>query len=296
MASTNEYDCQEVALQARDGHALAATWSAPLGAALRGAVIIGGALGVPREYYGLFAQYLAQRGLGTLTFDYRGVGGSAPSQLRGYNATLDQWGRLDLAAAIAWVRSGPGRDLPLGYFGHSVGGQILGLAENCGHVQAALTVASQHGYWGNWPAPRKYLLATFWWAILPALTRSLGYCPSRRLGLGENLPAGVGLDWARWGRSRGYLHHCLSAEQCVGYRQFAGPLLAYSFADDTFAPHTSVARFLEFYPQAAAASHRHVKPGEIGAKRIGHFGYFRPWFRDTLWQDAADWMGEKLVQ
>ncbi len=294
MSRNDSYATEPVALQARDGHALAALWTAPREAPLAGVAVIGGALGVPKEYYALFAGYLAQQGLGALTFDYRGVGGSAPPALRGYHARLHQWGQLDLSAALDWAQGGPRRELPLGYIGHSVGGQILGLAENCGQVRAALTVASQHGYWKNWPAPRKYLLAVFWWAIVPALTRGLGYCPSRRLGLGENLPAGVGLDWARWGRSAGYLHDCLGDQACGGYRRFTGPLMAYSFADDPFAPHSSVERLLEFYPHAVG-QHRHVLPTQIGAKQIGHFGYFRPWFRDTLWSDSTNWLRQALA-
>jgi len=31
-------------------------------------------------------------------------------------------------------------------------------------------------------------------------------------------------------------------------------------------------------------------PRELGAERIGHFGFFREQFRDTLWRDAADWL------
>lgn len=30
---------------------------------------------------------------------------------------------------------------------------------------------------------------------------------------------------------------------------------------------------------------------ELGAGRIGHFGFFRACFRDSLWRDAADWLG-----
>jgi predicted alpha/beta hydrolase len=31
---------------------------------------------------------------------------------------------------------------------------------------------------------------------------------------------------------------------------------------------------------------------EVGAEklRIGHFGFFRERFRDSLWRDAADWL------
>src|SRR5438270_10059865 len=43
---------------------------------MRGAVLIGSAMGVPRGFYGAFADYLAEGGLTALRFDYRGIGGS----------------------------------------------------------------------------------------------------------------------------------------------------------------------------------------------------------------------------
>ncbi len=50
-----------------------------------------------------------------------------------------------------------------------------------------------------------------------------------------------------------------------------------------------VESLLTFYPNAEQA-HRHVALREAGAESIGHFGFFRPRFRDSLWRDAADWL------
>jgi predicted alpha/beta hydrolase len=33
-----------------------------------------------------------------------------------------------------------------------------------------------------------------------------------------------------------------------------------------------------------------ISPERLGARRIGHFGFFRPEHRDTLWREAADWL------
>jgi predicted alpha/beta hydrolase len=35
---------------------------------------------------------------------------------------------------------------------------------------------------------------------------------------------------------------------------------------------------------------RKVTPRELGVKSIGHFGFFRERFRDTLWRDACEWL------
>lgn len=33
-----------------------------------------------------------------------------------------------------------------------------------------------------------------------------------------------------------------------------------------------------------------IRPAAIGAKKIGHFGFFRSEHRDTLWRDAVEWL------
>jgi predicted alpha/beta hydrolase len=33
-----------------------------------------------------------------------------------------------------------------------------------------------------------------------------------------------------------------------------------------------------------------VKPSDVDVKSIGHFGFFRPEHRDTLWRGMAEWM------
>jgi predicted alpha/beta hydrolase len=41
--------------------------------------------------------------------------------------------------------------------------------------------------------------------------------------------------------------------------------------------------------------HRHVIPREVGAPAIGHFGFFRERFRDTLWRESAGWLGRQAA-
>jgi len=33
-----------------------------------------------------------------------------------------------------------------------------------------------------------------------------------------------------------------------------------------------------------------IKPADAGATKIGHFGFFRPEHRDTLWRGGAEWL------
>jgi predicted alpha/beta hydrolase len=97
----------------------------------------------------------------------------------------------------------------------------------------------------------------------------------------------VAREWAGWCRHPGYIVGALGAQEA--YARFAAPMLAYAIADDSYAPAAAVDAFLELYPNAVRKLER-VDPAQLGGGPIGHFGFFRERFKDTLWKDAADWM------
>ena len=275
-------------ITAADGYDLGATLFRPDAPADRAALVMP-ATGVPQEYYAKFAAYLAQRGICVLTFDYRGIGRSRPSSLKSLQAGMRDWALLDGAAALDLLdRTLP--DARLMAVGHSFGGQALGLLPGAGRLRGGLIVGSQSGYWKNWPALGR---AWMWPAThlgLPLVSRLLGYFPGSRLGFGEDLPAGVAIEWASWCRHPRYLVGALGVEEA--YARFAAPLRAYALDDDAFAPLGAVKALLALYP-AAPSEVRHVRPREVGSGRIGHFGFFRERFRETLWREAFDWLNRR---
>jgi predicted alpha/beta hydrolase len=50
-----------------------------------------------------------------------------------------------------------------------------------------------------------------------------------------------------------------------------------------------VEAFLAFYPNAPRKLER-VAAADFEGGPIGHFGFFRERFKDSLWTDAADWL------
>src|ERR687893_2317625 len=66
-------------------------------------VLVAPATGVRRRLYRAFAEYLAGQGFGVVTWDWRGTGDSRPKSLRGFEATMRQWGERDLAGVIDWA-------------------------------------------------------------------------------------------------------------------------------------------------------------------------------------------------
>src|SRR6185436_5277077 len=161
-------------IPALDGFSLGASIYRPRRpAASGGVVLISGATGVSRAFYRGYARYLAEREFVVVTYDYRGVGGSRPQRLRDFEATLQEWGTLDLAGAISWCgRFASGR---LFLLAHSVGGQIFGLAPNMAEVHAVLGIGAQEGFWANWPFPRNLFIWMLSQVVMPLSLRTCGY-------------------------------------------------------------------------------------------------------------------------
>lgn len=269
-------------LPARDGYPLGATLYGPPGAPR--AALVMAATGVPQAYYAKFAQYLALRGMRVLTFDYRGIGRSLEGHVRDVAAGMRDWARLDGSAAFDFLEQSSSR---IFLVGHSFGGQAFGLLPGAERAAAGFMVGSQSGYWKHWPALGRAWMWPTTHVALPLVSRLRGYFPSSRLGFGEDLPRDVAIEWARWCRNPTYLVGDLGVEK--DYARFAAPLRAYAISDDPFAPARAVRALLELYP-ASRSEMREVHPRELGERSIGHFGFFRERFRDTLWKEAADWL------
>lgn len=274
-----------VEFAARDGYRLAGTLYRPR-TPNRRAVLFQAAAGVKQEFYGKFAEYLAGRGFAALTFDYRGIGRSRPPKLRGFKARMRDWAEKDIGGALDYLARATHGARLIG-IGHSFGGQAFGIVPGNERYVAALTVGAQSGYWKHWRGTGRAGMWFLTHVLLPGMSRLCGYLPARIFGQGEDLPAGVAREWASWCRHPGYIVGAVGAEEA--YARFAAPLRAYAIADDSYAPPAAVEAFLEFYPNAVRQLER-VDPAQAGGGPIGHFGFFRERFKDTLWKDAADWM------
>jgi len=285
----------DITVPAADGYKLGATLFLPRGTRRR-AALISSATAVPRKVYRGFAGYLARRGFAVLTFDYRGIGGSRgvavegynkPKSLVGFNATMTDWAMLDIAAAVRWMRERY-NTLPLTYVGHSFGGQTLGLLPNNNEVPRALLIAAQLGYWKLMASPERYRVYVMLNFVGAPLTRLFGYAPGWT-GIGEDLPKGVFLQWARWVNSPRYLLDDPSVTGLANFAKYKGAMRAICMTDDPWATRPAVERLCAAY-SAITPEILSVSPRELGVSKIGHLGFFRPEHRDTLWRGAAEWL------
>jgi predicted alpha/beta hydrolase len=274
-----EFTQQEIVTA--DGHMIIGRFFVP-GEQPKGAVLIAPAMGTPQTYYAPCAAWLATQGFLAATFDYRGTGLSRRGSLRGFNADIIDWARLDCAAMVETLSARvSGR--PLYWVGHSLGGQILPFVPNRGRVAKMVTVATGSGYWRDNSAPLRRTVWWLWYVITPLSVRLVGYFPGKRLRKVGDLPRGVMEQWRRW---------CLNREYAVGaegdqvrtlYASVNVPIVSLSFVDDEYMSARNTESIHSFFVNAPRKMKR-IAPKDIGAERIGHFGFFRPTFESSLWR------------
>jgi predicted alpha/beta hydrolase len=272
---------RSLTIPARDGYPLAATSFEP-DAPAKGTVILGPAAAIPARFYGSLARHLATHGYRSLTFDYRGIGASAPPKLRGFHATLRSWAELDLGGVLDATRSARANG-PVFVVAHSLSGPLLALSGRAGQLDGAYLVASQVGSITAWPQAEQALPWAFFHVIVPALTAALGYFPSSLLGSAADLPRGAALEWSRWSRHADYLMGEIPAARArFGALRF--PLRVLSIEDDHLAPLAGVDRLAAWYA-GSDLTRFHIAEPRYPARAIGHFGFFRPYPGQLLWPD-----------
>lgn len=281
-----------VRFHAADGFELGGCLHAPRAAATAGLLIVP-AMGVSQRYYADFAQWLAGQGFAVLTFDYRGMGASRPAamkkSLKGLQADVVTWAERDAAAALAQLDALLPPGTPIHWLGHSLGGQIFGLVPNRERVSRMVTVGAGSGYWlQNSPALRRYVW-WLWYFVVPLALPAFGYFPGRALKKVGDLPHGVMAQWRRWCLHRDYLMGEGGASWRERYAAVRTPILSLSFTDDEFMSARNTASLHSFYA-GAPREMRRIAPADVGAKRIGHFGFFRQPHAQTLWPQVPQWL------
>ena len=257
----------------------------------RGVVVIAGATGVLSTYYHRYAAFLAENGFAAITFDYRGIGASAPETLRGFEARWHDWGYKDIDALLRWARTNhPG--LPLHLVGHSFGGFGVGLAGESRHLARILTVGAQHAHWRDYAPGHRAGFLRRWHVAMPFATLRHGYFPGRKRGWLEDLPRGVALDWARSRKDFTAVRRGpAGADMRRNLQELRAPILAVAATDDPFATPQAMRRALAYTPNARHQVAR-ISPRELNQRDLGHFALFHARFADTFWADTLTWLGD----
>ncbi|MFC0252977.1 alpha/beta hydrolase family protein [Massilia consociata] len=269
------------------GNAVGAScWTVPGAVAT---VLLHPATAVTQGFYASFAGYLARSGFNVVTYDYRGTGRSRPRSLRGFRVTMSAWIDEDVALVTRWAEARfPG--LPLLAVGHSVGGHAIGLSPETAKLRAAVLVASHAGATHTVRGVAERWRVRFVLRVLaPLLCGVFGYMPGRRIGLGEDLPRGVMLQWAGWTALPRYFFDDPAVDAARRMARVTAPLLVLGFDDDPWANPQAVDMLASHLVNAPV--HRNtVRPREAGVPAIGHMGFFRRRCEAVLWKEVAAWL------
>ncbi len=248
-------------------------------------VLISSATAVPRGLYAAFAEATVRAGArAALIYDYRGTGGSVRPAAWKRRIGMKDWALLDLpAAARALDAAAPGRAM-VGV-GQSYGGQALGLSGISDRFLRFGMVATMSGYWrgldDRLAGPRMFLVgvpASLFFRDMP-----------RQLGVGEPIPGSVFRDWARWCRMPDYFFDDPSVPETARYRDVQTPILAIGLTDDPWGTKRAVRALMQHY-ENAPVEERWLSPQDGGGQKIGHLGFFRSRFSETLWPQFTGWL------
>lgn len=268
------------------GHIAAMLWEKKDPRAL---VILHPATAVTQDFYQRFAEYLFEHGFSVLTYDYRGTGRSLSGRLSRCNVSMSDWIEQDVESITAWASAHfPG--LRLLAVGHSVGGHAVLLSKATRRLDAAVIVASHAGVTRTIKQAAERVRV---WCLLrllaPVLCRIFGYMPAKRLGLGEDLPAPVMLQWGRWSAMPGYFYDDPAWDARQRASEVTLPLLVMGFDDDPWANPLAITRLLE--PAINANIKRlEIRHADYGLSSVGHMGFFRTRSAEQLWPIVGRWL------
>jgi predicted alpha/beta hydrolase len=253
-------------------------------------VILAPSIGSVQLHYVPFANYLQEQGFTVVSFDYRGIGRSAPDRLRGYTANLHLWASQDADAVIRYVRETfCGQEII--YLGHELSGELFGLIPASQYVSQLVMVGSALTCQRLYPATSRLKIFTFK-MIARTLTRGLGYFPGRLIGLLQNLPAGVLLQWTEWCNYSNGLFEPFPESR---YSKLRLPILCLSYPNDWHCPDKAVFSLLRYF-SGAGWKWYHVAAKKAGLDPSNHATFFESSAKERLWPWLVNWIrGEEVV-
>ncbi len=272
---------QNIIITASDGYQLSALHSTPVGKTT-GAVILSSATGIKKEFYINFTRFLVQNGYTVLLYDYRGIGQSAPNNLKTSDSYMHEWGTMDMNAVLDFMVHEKGFT-DIIWVGHSVGAQLVGFLEHREHVKKVIAISSALGYWGYFPFPVKWLIWSLWYFIGPLMVKVYGYGAMQKIGWGENLSRNMMKEWREWCLSKNYFTGLLQEKLHMDkFYQFTTPITAVYISDDYIANDKTVPLMMKFFPNAPQEILK-IQVEQYTKFKVGHTGIFRRKFEKNLW-------------
>ncbi|HAA07894.1 MAG TPA: alpha/beta hydrolase [Acinetobacter schindleri] len=268
---------ETLTIKCKDGYPLTARFYAANAASRKALpILICPATGITAQFYHNFNVWLQAQGYDVLCFDFRGIGQSLNGPLKKSKASIVQWGQLDIPAAIDALRDRTKAEQVI-LVGHSAGGQLLGIVPNYDKVAKVIAVSGSTGHVKGLKGRTKLLAPVMFDVIFPLSRFTLGYGPTSKIGMGENLPKDVAKQWAQFCSKPGYVLNAIGktvAKTANHHEQITCPITVLWSSDDEIATEANVKDLIRLYPNAQT-SHKELRPSSFGHKAIGHMLMFK---------------------
>jgi predicted alpha/beta hydrolase len=277
----------DVKITCVDQFAIAATIYSPK-KSLKGAILIGPATGIQRQFYASFAAFLAEHGYGVITFDNRGIGGSLIGSVSESDASLQCWGEKDMPAVLEQLKTTfPNTKYHL--IGHSAGGQLVGLMHNAKDFTSIFNFASSSGQLKNMSGTYAIKAHFFMNFFIPLSNTLYGHTKSQWLGMGEPLPKVVAQQWREWCNSEGYVKASFGKTiHSHFYDDLSTPSMWVNADDDDIAIDANVEDMLSVFTKINAEKLT-LSAGDYALDEIGHMKFFSR-KSQVLWIHALNWL------
>ncbi|TQV72203.1 alpha/beta fold hydrolase [Aliikangiella marina] len=282
-----EISVRDIKVICEDNYQLAATIFKPT-QNIKGAVLIGPATGIKRQFYANFAQFLAKNGFAVLTYDNRGIGDSLYGSVKDSKASLQCWGQLDQPAALDELM----KCFPKTHYhlvGHSAGGQLFGLLPNAKQLKSIFNYACSSGRLWNMRLSHQLKAHFFMNFFIPTSNALFGHTKAQWVGMGEPLPKQVAKQWQTWCNGSGYVKMAFnkSIEQHY-YEELTTPSMWVNATDDDIANDANVQDMLKVCPKLSAQTLT-LKPEDYDLTEIGHMKFFSR-KSQALWKLPLEWL------
>ena len=272
-------------ISCKDGYSLSARFYPSTDKSDLEPILICPATGITQNFYHDFATWLSQQGHSVLTFDFRGIGESLHGPLKQSKASIQDWGQLDIPAAIETLLSKTQQEKVI-LIGHSAGGQLLGIVPNYNKVAKVIAVSGSTGHIKGLKGRTKVMAPVMFKLIFPISNLIQGYGATQFLGMGQNLPKRVAQQWAQFCSQPGYVTNAINKTIFDDFHQkIECPITVFWSSDDEIATEANVKDLLRLYPNAKTEMHE-LKPNDLGYKSIGHMLMFRK-SHQSLWSIIA---------
>lgn len=255
---------------------------------IKKALLISSATSVPQEFYWKFANYLAENGIAAYTFDYSGIGrsGSTTNHLKSHQHGVKGWGSIDQTKMTELIlKEYPNHKICL--VTHSIGGQVLGFNPHNHAFEKVVMVASQSASWYKFKGFSRFKLFLFFNFFMRRLTPIFGYYPGSKVGIFEDLPSSMAIEWSKWSNQKEYMMAFFN-EQDYYFDRLTADIRSYSFENDWLATKIGVDWLAKQYPKAVVERIHHK--GRTKGKEPKHFGFFKEHFKDTFWKPTVNWI------